>query len=169
MLRKRKKFELPRKAFDKPRIIEENKLKEKYGLKNKKELWKANAKVNYFRSRAKSLINVSLDEQGKLFQKLNSIGLGVSSIADVLALTTEDLLRRRLPSIMVKKDIANTSKHARQMVVHKRVLVKNRVVNIPGYLVRSDEENLISIKKRVRKPKVKEEKQEKAMEVTVNA
>ena len=56
MIRKKNKFSWPRKLYDKNRISDENKLVEEYGLKNKKEIWKAEAKVKYFRNRAKFLI-----------------------------------------------------------------------------------------------------------------
>lgn len=166
MLRKRKKFAWPKKLFDKPRILDENKLVKKYGLKNKKEIWKADYKIKYFRSRAKSLITAEQETQQKFFVKLNEIGLKVETIADVLALNKEDLLGRRLPSVLVSKKLANTHQEARQMVVHKRVMVGGQVVNVPSYLVKVKEERLVSIKKKIRKPKVKEEQktEEKGLE-----
>ena len=157
MIRKRKKFSWPRKLYDKPRILEENKLLIKYGLKNKKEIWKADAKIKYFRTRAKSLITADPEDQKKFLNKLNKIGLNIENVADVLALNKEDLLKRRLPTVLVGKKMANTSKQARQMVVHKRVKINNKTVNIPSYLIGVDEENLISVKNKVKKPKVMKE------------
>ena len=157
MIRKKKKFAWPKKLYDKPRILEENKLIKKYGLKNKKEIWKADYKIKYFRGRAKSLITAEQEEQQKLFSKLNEIGLNVHSIGDVLALKKEDLLKRRLSSVLVEKKIANAPKQARQMVTHKRIMIGNRTVNIPSYLVKVKDDGLISIKKKTKKPKVKEE------------
>jgi len=159
MIRKRKKFAWPKKLYDKPRIIEENKLLAKYGLKNKREVWKSESKIKYFRTRAKGLITAEQEEQQKFFDKLNKIGLKVENISDVLALKKEDLLKRRLPSVLIEKNLANAPKQARQMVVHKRVMIKNKVVNVPSYLVSVDEENLISIRKKVRKPRVQQPKQ----------
>ena len=162
MIRKKKKFVWPRKLYDKPRILEENKLVIKYGLKNKKEIWKAESKIKYFRNRAKVLLTSDPEDQKTFFNKLNKIGFGVGSTPEVLALNKEDLLKRRLPSILVKKKLANTPKQARQMVVHKRVRVDGRVVNVPSYLVKIDEEKLISVREKVKKPKpkVKETKKE---------
>ena len=156
MIRKSKKFEWPRKLYDKSRILNENKLVKKYGLKNKKEIWKTEAKIKYFRTRAKSLITGEQKEQQKFVDKLNKIGLRVSNVAEVLSLDKEDLLKRRLPSILVEKKFANAPKQARQMVVHKKILINKKIVNVPSYLVKTDEEKLISIKKRIKKPKVKE-------------
>jgi len=41
----------------KPRIEEENVLREKYGLKSKREIWKADAAIGRIRNRAKLLIH----------------------------------------------------------------------------------------------------------------
>ena len=146
MIRKKKKFSWPKKLYDKQRILEENKLREKYGLKNKREIWKTEAKVKYFRNRAKSLITADIEEQKKFFSKLNKFGLKIHSIADVLALNKEDILKRRLSSILAEKELANTPKHARQMIVHKKIMINNRVINVPSYLVKIDEEDKIRLK-----------------------
>lgn len=147
MIRKKNKFSWPRKLYDKIRISDENKLVEEYGLKNKREIWKAEAKVKYFRNRAKLLINVSREEQNKFFAKLNSIGLPVKSIADVLALNKEDVLKRRLSTIAWKRQLAHTAKHARQMIVHRKILVNQRVVDVPSFLVPVADEHSVLSKK----------------------
>lgn len=163
MIRKHKMYVRPKKAYEISRMSEENKLLEKYGLKNKREVWKTIAKVNYFRRRAKALAKEGYDEQKVLFGKLQAIGLKVNSIADVLALTVEDLLNRRLQTILAHKKFSHTAKHARQMIVHKKVLIHGNAVNIPGYIVSLDEESHLSVKKD--KPKsVKEVKEEKIVE-----
>ncbi len=145
MIRKKKKYVKPRKAYEKARILEENKLMEKFGLKNKREIWKTLARINYFRSRAKALAKSSLEQQEILFGKLNNIGLDVKSTADVLALRIENLLERRLSTIVYKKGFASTPRQARQMIVHKKVLIGKNAVNAPGYIVSVHEENLISV------------------------
>ncbi len=153
MIRKSKKYVRPRKLYEISRIKEENILLIKYALKNKLEVWKTLAKINYFRSRAKDLAKSSDEEQQVLFNKLKSMGLKVDSIADVLDLKIENLLERRLPTILAKKGLALTPQHARQLVVHKKVLVNGNVVNIPSYIVHVEEENKISLKHKVKKPK----------------
>jgi small subunit ribosomal protein S4 len=154
MIRKHKKFDRPRRLYDKRRILDENKLVEKYGLKNKREIWKMEAKVKYFRSRAKDLITAPHDEQKHFFAKLNTIGLKVKTIADVLALDKEDLMKRRLSTIVAEKRIGNTPKHARQMIVHKKIMIGGTVVNVPGYFVRVDEEDSIKLRKKVATTKI---------------
>jgi len=160
MIRKKNKYSRPKKAFEISRIKEENELLKRYALKNKREIWKTIAKVSYFRKRAMALAKSPIEEQEVLFNKLRNLGLKVNSIADVLALKVNDLLERRLPTIVFKKNLAQTIKQARQMVVHKHVMVGNRVVNIPSYLVSVSEENSISLKKPIKKTEKKEEQSE---------
>jgi small subunit ribosomal protein S4 len=153
MIRKKKNYRRPMKAFEAGRIKEENVLKEKYALKNKTEIWKTQAKVDYLRGRAKALARSTPEEQEALFNKLKALGLKIETIADILDLKVEDLLERRLPTVVVKKKIATTTKQARQMVVHKKILVNGKVVSAPSYLVPVAEESAITLKVKVKKPK----------------
>ena len=162
MIRKKKRYVRPRKLYEKKRIFEENLLLEKYALKNKKEIWKTLAKVDYLRHRAMDLVKADPEEQHLLFKKLQSIGLPVKNTADTLALKVEDILQRRLPTIVEKKGLAKTVQEARQMVVHKKVLINGNVINVPGYLVKVGEEDNITIKTRQKAPKI-----EKTTEKTV--
>lgn len=154
MIRKKKQYSRPKKLYEKTRISDENELARKYGLKNKHEIWKALAKVNYFRTRAKDLAKSSMEEQNVLFDKLRALGLKINTTTDALALQVEDILRRRLPSMMHKKGLAKTPQQARQMVVHKKVRINSSVVNVPGYLVSVDEESKITVDAQKQKKKV---------------
>ena len=156
MIRKKKKFAYPKQMFEKQRILDENKLKEKYGLKNKKEIWKTEAKIKYFRNRAKSLITADQEQQGHFFDKLKMIGFKIMTISDVLALQTEDMLKRRLSTIVWQKGIAHTAKQARQLIVHKKITINDRVVNIPSYVVKVEEEGSINIRVKEKRKKVVE-------------
>jgi len=146
MLRKHKTYQRPKRPYDKERIIEEGKIKKKFGLKNKKEIWKAEAKIKSIREKAKQLIGKSPEEQHKLFEQLNKIGLNVNSIPDVLGLEKEDLLKRRLQSVIVKKNLATTQKSARQLITHKKVFINHMAINSPSYLVPVELENSIALK-----------------------
>ena len=153
--RKRKLFVRPRQLFDRVRMDEENVLIKEYGLKVKREIWKAKSIISKFRSRAKSLISSEDAEKKIFFDKLNKIGIIVKDISDVLALTEKDLLDRRLQTIVHKKGLANTPKQARQLIVHKNILIDGNVVNTPSFMVDKDLESKISLK--VKKVKVKKE------------
>ena len=149
--RKRKLFSRPKKLFDRVRMDEEDLLVKKYGLKNKKEIWKAKSYISKLRRRAKNLIGSDSSEQKIFFEKLNKIGIKVLGTSDVLALTEEDLLNRRLQSFILKKELANSPKQARQLIVHKNVLVDGSVVNIPSFLVKKNLEDKILLKERKNK------------------
>ena len=157
--RKRKMFSRPKKLFDRTRMDEENVLVKKYGLVNKREIWKAKTAVSKLRRRAKGLIGKGDDEQRIIFDKLNKVGMNVSDVSDVLALTEENILDRRLQTFVFKKKLATTVKGARQLIVHKNVLVDGKVVNIPSFVVALDLEDKIALKEgKMKKVKKGEEK-----------
>lgn len=156
--RKPNRYSKPRKSFDSVRIAEENVLVKKYGLKNKKEIWKASAKVSTLRKRAKELIPKTEEEKNVFFNKLKMMGFDVEDIADVLALETSNWLDRRLQTILVKKGLSNTPQGARQLITHKKVLVDGKIVNIPSFFVTRDLESKIIVKAVVKKAKKVEEK-----------
>src|SRR3989344_5664517 len=123
MKRKHKTYLRPKRPFEKTRILEEEKIKEEFGLKNKTEIWVAESKVKKIRERAKNSLNTGPEEQKALFDRLKKLGFNVNSIADILSLDKRDYLRRRLQTILVTKKFASTPKRARQLITHKKVLV----------------------------------------------
>ena len=160
MKRKHKQYSRPKRPFDKARFEEEAKIKEEFGLKNKREIWRADARVKAIREKAKALISAKPAEQQALFNRLKEMGLEVSSIPDVLSLDKSDYLQRRLQTILVKKKLARTPKGARQLIVHRKVLVGKNAVDSPSYIVPVDMEDKISIKVSAKKAKINEEAQE---------
>jgi len=145
MKRQRKKYSRPQKPFDKARIEEENVLKERYGLKNKREIWKADAAIGRIRNLAKQLIVKSDEEKQAFVERLQKKGFQVEKLADALALDKEDWLKRRLQTVVHAKKLANTPKQSRQLITHKHVSVVDRVVNIPSYQVNLEEETDIKL------------------------
>ncbi|VVB83519.1 30S ribosomal protein S4 [uncultured archaeon] len=146
MKRKHKTYSRPKRPFDKARIDEEAKIKEEFGLKNKREIWKADAKIKLIREKAKKLISASEDEKNAFFERLKKIGLNVNTIGDVLSLDKKDYLRRRLQTVLVQKGMATTQKSARQLITHKKVLISGNSINAPSFIVPVELENKISIK-----------------------
>jgi small subunit ribosomal protein S4 len=157
MKRKHKTYSKPKRPFDKIRIDEEARIKKEFGLKNKKEIWKADARIKSIREKAKKLISANLEEQQVLFDNLKKIGLNADSIADILSLDKKDYLKRRLQTIMVSKKFATTPQGARQLITHKKVLVDGNVVNSPSYIVPVELEDKISLK--LMKKKAKKDKE----------
>ncbi|MEM7818768.1 MAG: 30S ribosomal protein S4 [Candidatus Aenigmatarchaeota archaeon] len=149
MKRQRKKYEVPRRPWDKERIEKEKKIMKDYGLKRKKELWRAEAILRKYRRIARDLAAKKDKEKEKeLIKKLNSLGLldEKASLDDVLSLTVENILERRLQTVIFRKGLANTIKHARQLIVHGHVFVNGRKVLYPSYIVRRGEEEKIEVK-----------------------
>ncbi len=158
MKRKHKLYSKPKRPFEKARIDEEAELRKRFGLKNKKEIWMADAKSRAIKRKAKNLISAKQEDQQKLFNQLKEIGIKVNSIADILSLDKKDFLDRRLQTILADKKIAKTMKESRQLIVHKKVLVNNMIVNSPSYIVPLKFENKISLKlKKAEKIKIKKE------------
>ena len=152
MKRKHKTYSRPKRPFDKVRIDEEAQIKKEFGLKNKREIWKADARIKTIRARAKKLIGAEESKQQALFEGLNKQGFKVASIADVLGLEKGDYLNRRLQTIVIGKGLASTQRGARQLIVHKKVLVNGKVVDSPSYIVPVEFEEKIKLKpKKVKK------------------
>src|SRR3970040_1701055 len=140
MKRKHKLYSRPKRPFDKARIEEEAKIKEEFGLKNKVEIWCADSAVKGIRSKAIKLIPKTQEEQKALYEKLKKIGLKANSIADILSLDKRDYLNRRLQTVVFKKRLARSSKQARQMITHRKILVAGKAVDSPSYIVPIDVE-----------------------------
>ena len=145
MKRQHQKYERPRRPFDKSRIEEEDALVEKYGLKNKREIWKAEAAIARIRNQAKKLIVGTNEQKDAFVSRLQKKGFKVEKIADVLSLDKEDWLKRRLQTIVHTTGLTTTAKQARQFIVHKHVTVGESIVNIPSYQVAVEEESSITL------------------------
>lgn len=141
-------YSRPKKLFEAARIESDNQIQKKYGLKSKTEIWKAAAKVSKFRTRAKKLISNNGQESEEFFNRLQKMGLDVKTTADVLGLTTEAILERRLQTFVFRKGLAKTILEARQLITHKNVMVDGRIVNIPSFHITKDLENKISLKEK---------------------
>ena len=158
MIKQNKKYSRPKNLFDKFRIASDKELSKRYGLKNKSEIWKAESEINRIRTEAKKLI-IDPEKQVLFFQTLEKKGLlksSEASIDNVLSLTKENLLERRLQTFVLKLGLAKTIKEARQLITHKKIKIKDRIITIPSYIVKSNEEKLISLIKTIKKEKTKE-------------
>ena len=145
--KQKKRYSRPRKLFDPARITEEKELLKKYGLKNMKEVWIAEAKTKKIRNQAKKLI-IHPEEQKEFFEHLNTLGLVEknATLDDVLALTKDKLLERRFQTIVFKKKIAKKIKQARQLIAHKKIRIDDQICDVPGRIITLEEENKINFK-----------------------
>jgi len=145
----KKMFRRPRRIWTTDQLNAELYIVGSYGLRNKRELWRAQSEVARFRNQARALLalpaEVRQQKETQLLSFLNRLGLVNQSatLDDVLNLKIEDLLERRLQTIVMKKGETKSAQQARQMVAHGHVSLGNRIVNIPGYLVKREEEQQI--------------------------
>ena len=149
----RKKYETPSHPWQEDRIKAENELIKKYGLKNKREIWKAQTSLRKYRGQARELLASvrggdvqSKKESDQLLMNLNRMNIlpPNSTLDDVLALETESILSRRLQTLTYLKGLANTPTQARQLISHGHIAIGDRRVTVPGYMVTKDEEGEIS-------------------------
>jgi len=153
--RQRRKFSRPQHPWKAERVAEENELVKKYGLKNKRELWKAKAKLRRIRQQARKLLGLTGDEAMKerkdLIAKLKTWGmLSSDNLDEILALTVENLLDRRLQTIVFKKALTKTPLQARQLITHKHVIAGSRILSVPGYIVLKNEEESVRLADKIK-------------------
>ena len=146
----RKSYRRPRRIWNSDQLNSELFTIGSYGLRNKRELWKAQTKVANFRNQARKLLALTLEERQEkeslLLSFLNRLGLAnTSSLDDILNLKIEDILERRLQTIVMRKMSIKSPFQARQVVVHGHVSVGNQKVNLPGYLVKKQDESKILV------------------------
>ena len=147
MRRFRRRYKKPKTPWDLHRIKDERKIINEYGLKRKKEIWIAESILRRFRERARELIAEKDKEKEKnLIEKLQKLGLlgKESGLDDVLALSVNDVLNRRLQTIAFKKGFGKTIKQARQLITHGHIAVDGRRIKFPGYLIPVQYENKIN-------------------------
>ncbi len=149
----RKKYKGPVHPWEGWRIEEERVIKRDYGLKNKKEIWKANSELRRLNAKAKKLIrergknNPQADKEEKqLLNRLFKLGFvnEGAHLEDVLALELKDILDRRLQTIVFKSGMTLTPKQARQFVIHGNIFVNGRKISVPSYLVSREEQFVIT-------------------------
>lgn len=150
----RRNYKTPIKGWDKERIEKERETVKTYGLKKKREIWRNETISRKYRRLARALAAKNDKEKEKLLvEKLIKFGLlnEGSTLDDVLGLTTEKFLERRLQTVLVRKGICTTPRQARQMIVHGNITIDGKRIMYPGYIVQKNEEekiqSLIQIKK----------------------
>jgi small subunit ribosomal protein S4 len=144
-----KQYETPNEGWSEERIQREDELIEQFGLKNKKEVYKAESELRALRREARKLVAEEDETQRKaLIKKANSLGFVKSDagLEDILTLNVTDILQRRLQSAVNRRGHADTAKEARQIVTHGHVYINGERVNIPGYLLTKEEEKTIEVR-----------------------
>jgi len=148
----RKKYDTPSHPWQEQRIRSENELVRKYGLKNKREIWKAETTLRKYRGKARELLAKIGTEDPQTKKEINQLLTHLtrfnvlplnSTLDDVLALETEAILARRLQTLTYLKGLANTPKQARQLIVQGHIAIGDNRITIPSYKISKKAENEI--------------------------
>ncbi len=145
----KKKYVKPKRPFESERFETELQLLGTYGLRNKKELWRHRTELSNYRRQARNLLAVSEVEreqlEKELLQKLLRLGVlaGSPDLDDVLDLTLQDVLERRLQTIVFRKGLACSPHHARQLVIHGHIALDESRITTPSRMIAVGEEDRI--------------------------
>ena len=146
----RKKYSKPSHPWRIERITEQNQIIKEFGIPKKTELWKVIAKLESFKNQAKGLSARSDSqaniERENLVKKLKSLNLIENETLEaILGINIKNNLDRRLQTVTFKKGYAKTMKQARQMIIHRHVLISGKINNSPSAIIRLSEESSIEI------------------------
>ncbi|SEV84338.1 30S ribosomal protein S4 [Natrinema salifodinae] len=147
-----KQYETPNHPYQGERIASEHSLIDRYGLKNKEELWRAQSELRSLRREARDLLGQAQDDEtvqqrsDEFLGRLKRVGIldEADELGDILSLEIEDILERRLQTVVYRKGLANTTQQARQFITHGHVVVGEQRHRVPSYVVDVDEEGLVA-------------------------
>ncbi len=152
--RNRKKIQKPSEMWNRERIETEHRLRREYGLKSLHELWRATSEIRRVRRNVRAVLSGRISEEtGKgLISRLSRYGIvkDGATLDDLLGIKPEDVLERRLQSLVYRKGMARGIKQARQLVAHGFIAVDGKRAKSPGYLVSRKEESAITYYKPIR-------------------
>ena len=146
-----KQYSSPKHRFEKLRIESERILAITYGLRNKREIWRATDVLRKHRGGAREVLAMisavgetaktvaRRDELINTLQRYGMIGAN-AAMDDILSLKVEDILERRLQTIVYRKGLARSPKQARQLITHGHIAIKGQRVSVPSYMVSVAEE-----------------------------
>lgn len=146
----KKKYRGPKHLFQADRIAEELKVMGKYGLRSKRELWKYKTRLSNVRGLVRKMLALTEEKRGAterdFLQKLKRLGIlpPTAALSDVLNLTIDDFLERRLQTVIYRIGLAQTIHQARQLITHGHITIEGKKKTAPSYIVTADEEKRIS-------------------------
>ena len=149
----RKKYSGPKRPYDKARIEREKRLMREFGLGRKHEIWRIEWVLRNMRRRARELQakkqqGIDVDHEIKsMLDGTARVGIKCDDLECILEIKTEDMLSRRLQTIVYKKGIANSIMHARQLIAHGHIIIGSRKIRYPSYIVAAGIEPGIAINK----------------------
>jgi small subunit ribosomal protein S9e len=142
----------PRRPYEKERLDQEMKLLGEYGLRCKREIWRTQLALAKVRSAARKLLTLDEKDPKRVFEGdamlRRLVRYGVLSqdekrLDDVLRLSTQKFLERRLQTRVYKMNYAKSVHHARVLISQRHIRVGKQLVNQPSFLVRGESESHI--------------------------
>merc|ERR1712010_413958 len=140
-----KKSKPPRRPFEKERLDAELKIIGQYGLKNKKEIWRVRLALAKIRSTARTLLTKDEKDPQRIFEgqalMRRMIRYGIldedkQRLDYVLELKVENVMERRLQTLVFKRGLAKSIHHARVLIRQRHIRVGRQIVNVPSFMVR---------------------------------
>jgi len=101
------------------------------------------------RGRARDLLSLGTTERDirekALIHKLYNRGLVIENgrLEDVLTLSVEDLLERRLQTYIFRRGMVSSLFQSRQLIAHGHIAINGRKVTSPSYQVKIDDEEAL--------------------------
>ena len=147
--RQRKKYQNPRFAWSKSDLDTELRLLGEYGLRNKRELRRHHSTLSKYRTLARKLLARTLEErivlENSILNKLEALKIipTNSNLDNLLDLSIENILERRLQTIVFRKGLSKTRQQARQLITHGHIAVQGKRITSPSYMVNVIEEQNI--------------------------
>jgi len=148
--KQRKKYDTPRFPWQIDALEAELKLLGQYGLRNKREIWRHKTLLSKYRGIGRSLLGMSVVErriqEKQILDKLHRLGIlpDAAALDNVLDLALEDILGRRLQTLVFQRGLAQSIQQSRQLITHGHIAIEGRRVSSPSYLVLKDEETKIT-------------------------
>ena len=147
--KKHKLYSTPKRPWDFANLEAELKLVGAYGLRNKRELWRHKTELSTLRRRAREMVSMGVAEreqlEAELLGRLHRRGLipEMGDLDDILSLSVQDLMERRLQTVLFRKGMAKTLFQSRQLIAHGHISIAGRKMKAPSYMVtRIDEGSL---------------------------
>jgi small subunit ribosomal protein S4 len=147
--KKHKQFTTPKRPYDTDVLLEELRLIGVFGLRNKRELWRARTKVSLLRRRARGFLSLGVDERAEsersLVSKLHRMGMvgEGANLEEILTLSVEDLLERRLQTMVWRRELAKSLYQSRQMITHGHIAINGQKITAPSYHVTTEDERTL--------------------------
>ena len=147
--KKHKLYKTPQAPYNTEMFVEDLKLLGAYGLRNKHELWRIRTMLSHYRRRARELLAMTSADRDalekNLIGKMAEMGLITpnGSLDDILTMSVEDFMERRLQTFIFRKGMVKSLWQARQFITHGHIAIGGQEVSSPGYHVKVKDEQSI--------------------------